>query len=261
MKNDKLNSKKLNYKSFVGPRNKYDISSALQFNLLTTLGLREHHSLLDLGCGSLRGGKLFIPYLLTGNYFGLEPEKWLVEEGIRNEIGKDQIKLKNPTFINNYNFDLSLCKRNFDFILAQSIFSHASSYQIEKCILEIKRKMKPTSIFVATYMKGSDNYKGKMWVYPECVKYTEDFLNKLVNKQNLKIKNIEWPHPNQQTWIMIYHPENEHNLPDFDDTIKLSNAMKELQFLKKRLYFLENHPYVKLGQKFMDFINRIIRIK
>ena len=43
------------HRAFVGPPEKYDIVSAMQFNLLTFLGLREDHYLLDIGCGSLRG--------------------------------------------------------------------------------------------------------------------------------------------------------------------------------------------------------------
>jgi len=44
------------YRAFVGPPDKYDLVSAMQFNLLTSLGLRECHHLLDIGCGSLRAG-------------------------------------------------------------------------------------------------------------------------------------------------------------------------------------------------------------
>ena len=70
------------YRTFVGPTEKYDIVGALQFCLLIFLGLREENNLLDIGCGSLRSGRFFITYLQKGKYFGIEPEKWLIEEGI-----------------------------------------------------------------------------------------------------------------------------------------------------------------------------------
>ena len=63
------------YRAFVGSPETYDAMSALQFNLLTLLGLRDHSSFLDIGCGSLRGGRLFITYLLPGRYCGVEPEQ------------------------------------------------------------------------------------------------------------------------------------------------------------------------------------------
>jgi len=62
------------YRAFVGPTYRYDLIGAQQFALLYLLGLRETHRLLDFGCGSLRLGRMAIPYLLEGHYFGIEPE-------------------------------------------------------------------------------------------------------------------------------------------------------------------------------------------
>src|SRR5437879_12824633 len=76
------------YRAYVGPPEDYDLIAAMTFNLLTTLGLRQHHSLLDVGCGSLRIGRLLIPYLNRGKYFGVEPAEWLVAEGIKQELGE-----------------------------------------------------------------------------------------------------------------------------------------------------------------------------
>jgi cyclopropane fatty-acyl-phospholipid synthase-like methyltransferase len=44
-------------RAYVGPPEDYDLIAAMTFNLLTTLGLRQHHSLLDVGCGSLHIGR------------------------------------------------------------------------------------------------------------------------------------------------------------------------------------------------------------
>src|SRR6201998_4239980 len=86
------------YPAYVGPPEEYDLIAAMTFNLLTTLGLRQHHTVLDIGCGSLRVGRLLIPYLNTGNYSGIEPNKWLVDEGIQRETGRDQIRIKRARF-------------------------------------------------------------------------------------------------------------------------------------------------------------------
>lgn len=51
------------YGAYVGPPEDYDLIAAMSFNLLTTLGLRQHYTLFDVGCGSLRIGRLLIPYL------------------------------------------------------------------------------------------------------------------------------------------------------------------------------------------------------
>ncbi len=71
------------YTAYVGPPQDYDFMGATQFRLLTTLGLRDHHRLLDFGCGSLRAGRLLIPYLNPGNYYGIEPNRWLIDDAYR----------------------------------------------------------------------------------------------------------------------------------------------------------------------------------
>lgn len=112
------------YRAYVGPPDDYDLVAAMTFNLLTTLGLRQHHTLLDIGCGSLRIGRLFIPYLNAGNYTGIEPHAWLIREGIERETGQDQILIKKPNFIYASSGDSLPPDASYDFAVAQSIFSH-----------------------------------------------------------------------------------------------------------------------------------------
>jgi len=247
------------YRAFVGPPEKYDLMSATQFGLLTFLGLREHHYLLDIGCGSLRGGKILIPYLLPERYFGIEPEEWLIEEGITNEIGRDILQIKRPVFSYDRSFNLTQFHQKFDFILAQSIFSHASQQQIRKCLSEAKQVMITTSIFAATFVKGEKDYIGDEWVYPDSVTYTLKHMSRLAEEQGLICKPIDWPHPNQQTWIGIVFPENEKNIPDWTDRVKWLYLENEVRVCKERLAKIEDHPYVKLGIKINRWIQRVRR--
>jgi len=208
-KKESIGSK--HYRAFVGPPDKYDLVSAMQFNLLTLLGLREDHLLLDIGCGSLRAGKLFLIYLLPEKYYGIEPEQWLIMEGIKNELGEEIIKIKKPMLSYDNSFTLSSFNKKFDFILAQSIFSHAPEEQIKKCLSEAKKVMKDKSIFAATFIEGKENYKGNKWVYPGCVTYTKTYFNELVEAQGLVCKFLNWHHPNSQTWIAIINKEYEYD--------------------------------------------------
>jgi cyclopropane fatty-acyl-phospholipid synthase-like methyltransferase len=48
-------------------------------------GLKPEHYLLDIGCGSLRGGVHFIAYLEPRHYFGIDKDEQLLEAG-RGEI-------------------------------------------------------------------------------------------------------------------------------------------------------------------------------
>jgi SAM-dependent methyltransferase len=196
------------YRTWVGPPHKYDRIGAMQFNLLTTIGLREHHYLLDVGCGSLRGGRLFIPYLLPGRYFGIEPEQWLIEEGLENELGRDIVRVKAPSFSDVSDFRLSVFGQTFDFILAQSIFTHASAPQIRSCLAEAKKVLKPDGVMPATFFEGQKNYEGTDWVYPGGTRYRFEYLVSLAEDVGLDLAPLDWWHPNQQRWVLITHPEH-----------------------------------------------------
>src|SRR5438876_427641 len=141
------------YRAYVGPPEDYDLIAAMTFNLLTTLGLRQHHSLLDIGCGSLRIGRLLIPYLNRGKYFGVEPNKWLVEEGIKRELGEALLEIKRPTFFFSDSPEtITQAKVSFDFALAQSIFSHCGLDLIKNWLSAISRSLAEHGALVATFL-------------------------------------------------------------------------------------------------------------
>lgn len=175
----------------------------MQFNILTSHGLREYHKLLDIGCGSLRGGRLFIVYLLEGNYFGVEPEEWLIEDGINHELGQEIIKMKRPRFTHNSDFDFSVFNQNFDFIVAQSIFTHTSIDQMKICLDNVKKVLNNDGKFFLTYKKGPEDYLGKKWYYPYCVKYTPSTMDQIITSHGFRYKELDWKHPNDHTWLLL----------------------------------------------------------
>ena len=235
------------YRAHVGTEALYDYRSALQFNLLTTLGLREGHYLLDIGCGSLCSGRLFIPYLRPGRYFGIEPLPWLVEAGIREELGQSAIDLKKPTFRYDDTFNLEAFGQHFDFILAQSIFSHASQAQIRACLAAAAKVMKPESIFVATFFEGSTNYEGHRWIVH--ADYTMDRMRELVEEQGLILRRIQWDHQDLQTWIAILHGQTTVTLPMLNPTLEIAHLTTELARAREHLAKIRRQPYVRFGYK------------
>lgn len=194
------------HRAFVGPPEKFDIIAASQFHLLSLLGLREEHQMLDIGCGALRGGRLFITYLLPGHYFAIEPEQWLLDAGIEHELGRDMLQLKQPTFSNDSGFTLTVFRKQFDYLLAQSIFSHAAPSQVRRCLSQAKLSLAPEGIFAATYIPGVTSYEGDAWVYPGPVEYTFDDLHRIAQSVDLACISLDWPHPNGQRWVAFYHP-------------------------------------------------------
>ena len=194
-----------NYRSAVGPPDKYDIIGALQFHVLVEQGLRDRHTLLDVGCGSLRGGRLFLPYLRSGKYFGIEPNKHLVIDGINEELGGSIWAVKKPTFHYSGAFDLTFFNTSFDFILAQSIFSHAAPAMIDTCLSEGKKVLKNTGKFIATYFVGPSSYTGSTWAQSPDARYTEHWMRARCNNHGFSYSRLEYGHPSGQTWFMMRH--------------------------------------------------------
>jgi SAM-dependent methyltransferase len=206
------------YRAYVGPPEDYDLIAAMTFNLLTTLGLRQHHSLLDIGCGSLRIGRLLIPYLNRGKYFGIEPNEWLVEVGIRRELGETLVQIKRPTFFfSDSPNTIAQEKIAFDFALAQSIFSHCGLDLIKGWLSAISSSLAEDGALVATFLIGEEDSAQTGWIYPDCVNYRPATLERAAKDANLRFEILDWKHP-RQTWALFAAPGfdsswfNEHPL-------------------------------------------------
>lgn len=187
------------YRAYVGPPQDYDFVAAMTFNLATTIGLRQHHRLLDIGCGSLRLGRLFIPYLNVGNYVGIEPNAWLVKDGIRYEIGADQIRLKKPNLVTGDSPKALHGCDPFDHVVAQSIFSHCSIPLIREWLCGLAPLLALSGAFLATYLPAEKDSDAMGWVYPGCVEYREATIRGLAEEAGLRFIPLDWKHP-RQSW-------------------------------------------------------------
>ena len=67
-----------------------------QIDFLKISGLQPDHHLLDIGCGTLRGGIPLIAYLDEGRYFGIEARAEVLDEG-RKELRENGLEYKNPS--------------------------------------------------------------------------------------------------------------------------------------------------------------------
>ncbi|GJM44807.1 MAG: hypothetical protein DHS20C21_16490 [Gemmatimonadota bacterium] len=199
------------YRAYVGPPRDYDLVSAMVFNLLTCIGLRQHHRVLDIGCGSLRVGRLLIPYLNQENYVGVEPNQWLVEDGIANEIGADLVKIKKPTF----SFQASLAEfespLDLDYAVAQSIFSHSGQDLVGQWLSQVSSHLKEEGALVATFLSDRQDFDGHGWIYPGCVKYRPETMADLAARSGLTFRVLDWAHP-RQTWALFAKKDHDRSL-------------------------------------------------
>ncbi len=232
-----LSIEEYGHRAYVGPMAEFDVGAARQFNLLTMLlGLREYHHLLEIGCGSLRAGRLLIPYLMPDRYCGLEPNAWLVEAGLAKETGQDLVACRRPLFRHTSDFALRPFERVFDYILAQSIFSHTSQAQMATCLREAKAVLAPEGLFAASFHEDEVDYEGDAWVYPESVAFTYATVERIADEAGLRCEPLAWGNQNMQRWVVFRHRDARARLPEVSD---LQAAQAEIAVLRGRLESME----------------------
>lgn len=194
------------YRAYVGPPVDYDLVAAMTFNLLVVLGCRQQHRVLDVGCGSLRVGRLLIPYLNVGGYAGIEPNDWLIRDGIQQEVGEDQVRIKQPRFhVADNADDLVREGAKFDFVIAQSIFSHCGADLLDPWLSQFVSLLDDSGTAVVTYIEGPDTAVTG-WIYPACTTFTAGTMKHLAGKHGLVFAPLRWKHPRQK-WALLAKPE------------------------------------------------------
>lgn len=193
------------YRAYVGPPEDYDFIAASSYSLLCMLGLRQHHRVLDIGCSSLRIGRLLIPYLNAGHYVGIEPNRWLVEEGIARETGADQVRIKRPRFHFATSARALPDEERFDYAVAQSIFSHCDLDLIAGWLADAGTRLKTGGALAATFLPSRTRSPDRGWVYPRCTSHPPDTIAALARAAGLSMHLLDWRHPRQQ-WALFARP-------------------------------------------------------
>lgn len=123
----------------------------MQFDYLVGHGLQPGDRMLEIGCGNLRAGRLFIDYLNPGNYHGIDisPDILLAAQQTLVDFGL-QAKLPHLTLVNDLKFEF-LPSAKFTVIHAHSVFSHSPPDVIEECLAHVGRIMTPDAIFDFTF--------------------------------------------------------------------------------------------------------------
>jgi SAM-dependent methyltransferase len=123
----------------------------LQFDYLVSHGLKPDDRMLEIGCGNLRAGRLFIDYLDPGNYYGIDisPDILLAAQQTVAEYGL-QAKLPNLTLARDLKFAF-LPPERFTVVHAHSVFSHSPLPVIEECLAHVGRVMTADAIFDFTF--------------------------------------------------------------------------------------------------------------
>ena len=72
---------------WVGPQDLWRMKRQFQIDFLLRMGLQPDEDLLDLGCGTLRGGIPMIEYLHAGKYVGVDVRAEVLAEALGDPFG------------------------------------------------------------------------------------------------------------------------------------------------------------------------------
>ena len=193
----------------------WDFIGKLQFDFLVKQGLKPDHRLLDVGCGSLRGGVHFIRYLDDGNYYGIDRQQWLLDAGKKHELPRYGVADKTVHLLCRDDFDFSQFGVQFDYALAQSVFTHLPWNTIMRCLTNMKLVLKPGGTFYATYFEDPDGshrvstitqLPGGRITYPDRDPYHYEFdvFVEMARRVGLTVTRIgSWNHPRNQ-YVMVF---------------------------------------------------------
>jgi len=135
------------------------------------------------------------------------------------------LQIKCPTFFFSDSPDtIAQASTSFDFVMAQSIFSHCGLDLIKNWLSAISRLLAQNGALIATFLIGEEDSPKMGWIYPDCVNYRPATLEQAAADVNLRFQILDWKHP-RQTWALFAAPNFD--LSWFEDGALTWNASLE----------------------------------
>jgi SAM-dependent methyltransferase len=122
-----------------------------QFDYLIGHGLQPGDRMLEIGCGTLRAGHLFIDYLSTGHYYGVDtsPDALIAAQRIVAEFGL-QAKMPHLTLVSGLDLRF-LPASKFTVVQAHNLFGRSPTEVIGEGFAQVSRVMTRDAIFDFTF--------------------------------------------------------------------------------------------------------------
>lgn len=184
---------------------KWGLVGKLQFDFLCKHGLRPQHRMLDIGCGTLRGGQHFIRYLDSAHYVGMDISPKVISLG-KKLLQRENLSAKRPELYVNRAMNLrfeELHGRTFDVLLAQSVFTHLLSEHIDECFQHVGNLMSQEASFFFTFFEAEGFAKRteKSFCYPR------SFFESLASRHGFLMDSFpDYDHPLGQQMVRLKRP-------------------------------------------------------
>jgi SAM-dependent methyltransferase len=148
----------------VGPVEFWKMKRDFQISFLQSHGLEPRHRLLDIGCGTLRGGIPIIDYLDRGLYYGIEVRPSVLAEGLK-ELCDAGLEDKCPTLIVGDIGAIDIPAR-LDFVWAFSVLIHMTDEIVERTMAFVSRQLSSDGAFYANVRTDTHRADGHWQGFP-----------------------------------------------------------------------------------------------
>ena len=171
----------------VGPRGVWKESRDFQIEFLRRRGLQPERSVLDIGCGPLRGGIPLVQFLNTGNYVGIDVRAEVIEEA-QKQINRHSLAGKEPTILLSDDFGRgNLGQQKFDYVWCFQLFYHLEDHLIYDCLEQISRVLARSGFCYVNVNLTLAEGKWKQFPY---VRRPLQFYESMAEKHGLLVKDL-----------------------------------------------------------------------
>jgi SAM-dependent methyltransferase len=191
----------------------FELVGRLQLITLLGAGLDFNSKVLDIGCGCLRAGYWLIHFLNPSCYFGIEPNREMLEAGLHGLFEPGVLDLKRPKFDHNAQFNSSVFGEKFDFFLARSVWTHAAKGHIQQMLDAFVRDSTNQGIFLTSYLPAgwrNRDYSGEDWVgrshesnKPGMVHHSFKWIQSQCRQRGLQVVELNEGLYGGQVWLRV----------------------------------------------------------
>jgi SAM-dependent methyltransferase len=174
--------------ALVGPAEVWEKQREFQIGFLLSHGLQPSHYLLDIGCGTLRGGIPLIRFLEVGRYYGIDVRADVLEEA-RQELRENNLEEKQPDIRHTPSLSEVTFALSFDFIWAFAVLIHMTDDVADDCLALVARSLAAGGRFYANVNINVVREKGRWFGFP-VVARPLGFYGQLAGKHKLEIRDL-----------------------------------------------------------------------
>ena len=173
----------------MGPAHLWEVKRRFQFEFLTSRGLRPQSRLLDIGCGTLRGGIPLIEYLRTGHYLGVEARAQALVEA-RKELADAGLEHKRPLLIEADDPAQVHVSEPVDFAWAFSVLFHMQDETVDACLGLVARSLTEDGVFYANVGLGDRREQQGEWQGFPVISRAREFYTSLAAGRGLAVADV-----------------------------------------------------------------------